>query len=358
MRKIKFGLIGSGWRAEFYMRIAQQIPDIFELTGVVTGNVKKSVALVKEYNVNIVITLEELEETSPEFVVLCIKRGFVPENLEILFKKQIPILCETPPAESVHELNELWKMYDKYKPKIQMAEQFIFQPYYTALNKIICQGKLGEIQNLSMGMLHGYHGISIIRRFLNIQYENCIISGKRHWFDVTDTYSREGRIFDGAIKKQSRDRITLEFENKIVFYDFSCPVQYHSFIRTSHFNIQGTRGEIDDRTIRYLTANNNPVQQDLNRIDLGVYGIQDWSHYGIMLGDEILYLNPFEHARLNDDEIALATSIYKMREYLEDGKEFYSLKDGIQDMYLSLKMEEALENPMSNIITETQMWSK
>ena len=34
MKKIKFAVIGSGWRAQFYIRIAKAVPDMFELTDV------------------------------------------------------------------------------------------------------------------------------------------------------------------------------------------------------------------------------------------------------------------------------------------------------------------------------------
>ena len=104
---------------------------------------------------------------------------------------------------------------------------------------------------------------------------------------MTETYGRDGMIFDGEVFQCSRDRLTLEFDNgTVAYFDFSDPAQYHSFIRTRQLTVQGVRGEIDDMTIRYLTEENIPVTQELNRIDLGVYGNQEWAHYGIMLGEE------------------------------------------------------------------------
>lgn len=111
-------------------------------------------------------------------------------------------------------------------------------------------------------------------------------------------------------------------------------------------------------TIRYLTKENVPVTQQLNRIDLGVYGNQEWSHYGLMLGEEFLYRTPFINARLNDDEIAVATCMKQMWEYVQEGKEFYSLKEALQDMYICLMMEEALANPNKEIESKTQKWAK
>ena len=41
MDKIRFGLIGSGWRAEFYIRIAKALPGIFDLTAVLIRDSEK-----------------------------------------------------------------------------------------------------------------------------------------------------------------------------------------------------------------------------------------------------------------------------------------------------------------------------
>ena len=151
--------------------------------------------------------------------------------------------------------------------------------------------------------------------------------------------------------------MTIEFENgKAAFFDFSDPAQYHSFIRTRQLNIQGERGEIDDLTIRYLTNDNVPVTQSLNRIDLGVYGNQEWSHYGLMLGEQFLYRTPFVNARLNDDELAVGSLLLKMGEYLRNGKNCYGLADALQDMYLCLTMEQAMKMEYQPVTTETQPW--
>ena len=240
-----------------------------------------------------------------------------------------------------------------------MAEQYFLQPLYASWYKAICDGKLGEVENINISSLHGYHGASIIRQFLGTGFENCRIYGKRYWFDVTETYGREGMIFDGEIVKCSRDRLTMEFDNgKVAYFDFSDPAQYHSFIRTRQLTVQGTRGEIDDLTIRYLNEQNIPVTQELRRIDLGVYGNQEWSHYAVMLGEEFLFRTPFVNARFNDDEIAVASCMVKMHEYVNGGTEFYGMADALQDMYICLKMDEALENPVTVVETRTQPWAQ
>lgn len=359
MERKRFGLIGSGWRAEFYIRIAKAVPEKFELAAVLIRDKEKGVAFTEKFGVKVVNTLDELLKEQPEYIVLSIKRGTVADYLIRLFQKGIPVLCETPPGENLEELNKLWESYKKYDAKIQIAEQYFAQPLYSSWSNVIKEGLIGEVENINISSLHGYHGVSIIRQYLNTGYMNCSIYGKRFHFDVTETYGREGMAFDGEIFSCSRDRLTMEFDNgKIAFFDFSDPAQYHSFIRTRQLTIQGVRGEIDDMTIRYLTNQNIPVTQVLDRIDLGEYNNQEWAHYGIMLGEKFVYKTPFINARLNDDEIAVGTCMLKMREYLDSGKEFYSLKEALQDMYICLMMDKALAHPNQQIKTNTQIWAK
>lgn len=355
---MKFALIGAGWRAEFFVRIAKALPEVFELTSVLVRKKEKGIEFAEKFQVNVVSTLEEVLEDDIDFVVLSIKSDDFRDYLPRLYRANVPVLCETPPSFHLEDLELMWEDMKQYEGKIQVAEQYLFQPLYGAWNQVIQDGKLGEIQNINISALHGYHGVSIIRAYLGVGYENCKIEGKRFTFDVTKTDGREGPCFTGELMKSDRDRVTLEFENgKVAFFDFA-GVQYHTFIRTRQLNIQGTRGEIDDLEVRYLTEENIPVQAPLRRVDIGVYNNQGWDHQGIMLNETYLYKNPFPMARLNDDEIAVATCMYKMKAYIEEGVEFYSFKDALQDAYISIKMSEAIRKSGEQVETSTQSWAR
>ena len=356
--KIRFGMIGSGWRAEFFIRIAKALPELFDLAVVMIRDAEKGRAFSEKHQVPVVQTIEELVSYQVEYVVLSVNRGVTSQYLTKLFQMNVPVLCETPPATDVETLEMIWKQAKQYNARIQVAEQYFAQPLFAAWQEVIHQGKLGEVQNISLSIIHGYHAMSIVRRYLDAGMGNCKIIGKQFEFQATKTGSRLGMHFEGEIISCKRDRLTLEFENgKVAYYDF-CGDQYLSFIRSRQLQVQGTRGEIDDLEIRYLTDENVAIHTKLNRTDLGVYNIQGWEHYGIMLNDTYIYKNPFEHARLNDDEIAVATCMYKMREYLETGRELYSLKEACQDAYLGIMMGKALENAYVEIETETQVWAE
>ena len=65
-----------------------------------------------------------------------------------------------------------------------------------------------------------------------------------------------------------------------------------------------------------------PIQQYISNETSRI----SWSADG-----KVLYKNPFGKARLTDEEIAIATCLVKMAEYVESGKEFYSVKQAALD---------------------------
>lgn len=356
MSKIRFAIIGGGWRAEFFVRIAKALPDIFQLSAVILRDEGKAAHFMSKFNVQVYTDFDKLLDMDLDYVVLSIQREAALEFNEKLFKAGIPVLCETPPTASTDELATLWDIVRQYKGKIQVAEQYFAQPLYAAWLRAVEAGYIGEVSNISISALHGYHGVNIIRRFLGVSFEDCTITGRKFTFPVVKTDGREGRCFTGEIVNAGRDRITFEFDNgKVAFYDFS-GIQYASRIRTRQLNVQGVRGEIDDLTIRYLNSKNESVTQCLYRDDQGIYNNRDWSHIGLMLGDKYLYKSPFPAARLNDDEIAIASCMYMMKEYVDNGKEFYNIRDALQDSYFSFMMEEAVGICGLPVRTKRQVW--
>lgn len=358
MSVTRFALIGSGWRSEFFLRIARALPDRFCLTGVLVRDPQRAQALGRAWGVNAVSDLDALLRSRPDFVVLSVKRGAVLPYLNELAARGIPVLCETPPAETIGELNDLWALAQRTGFPLQVAEQYFLQPLYAAWLAAVREGLIGPVQNISLSALHAYHAVSIIRLFLDAGMQPCSLTGRRYAFPVTETSSREGQRFDGEVTQRKRDRIDFVFEGSgVAFFDFS-DVQYHSTIRTRQLNVQGVRGEIDDLCIRYLTGDNLPVEACLHRIDEGVYNNGNWSHQGLMLHDRFLYRNPFPGARLNDDELAVAGCLAGMADYLRTGTPFYPLADALQDSYLSFLMTEALETPWQTIRSQPQGWAQ
>ena len=200
-----------------------------------------------------------------------------------------------------------------------------------------------------------YHAMSIFRKWMNLGFENCRIKGSSFKIPVTKTRSRQGWDTSGEVKESVRNRAELIFDSgKMAFYDFDSE-NYFSPIRSRRWNVQGTRGEIQNMSVCYLDKDNRPITESFSRVDDGIYDIDGWSHLCITFGGQRIYENPFAKARLNDDEIAIATVLMKMKNYVEKGEEFYPLREALQDAYLTYALEEAISTG-EEMITKTQIW--
>lgn len=353
MKKIRYAIIGNGFRAMAFLRIGLALTEQFEVTSVLFRNRDKAMEFSKSYSVPAVLTIEDCLSTNPDFVVIAIGRDANPEMINKLVPYGIPMLVETPPATNMDDLLSLWDTFVKKDVKIQIAEQYFLQPLYEAKLKVLAKGILGEVNNLSISWAHDYHGISLIRKLLGVGFEQAQICGKNYQFPVTVTDSRHGIKTDGDVILADRARYTIEFESgKVAFYDFASNVQYRSKIRSRYLTIQGVRGEMENETVRSLTKDNQPfiqnfqITQDINTL----------STYSINLGSECLYVNPLVHNRFTDDEIAIARCLIGMHQYLLTGNSFYSFAEGCQDTYFFLLMQEALKNPNTPVRTKVQPW--
>lgn len=356
MSACRFGLIGTGYRAAYFARVAQALPERFQVCGLLGRNREKAEAFAQRYGIPLCADLDQLLAAKPSFVVLSVSRGQSLPLLTELMRRGLPVLCETPPAETEEELKALWQEALRLRARVDVAEQYFLQPLYHAWHEAIRMGLLGPVQAISLSALHGYHAVSIIRRFLGVGMEGCSLSGERHELQAVKTSGRDGPCFDGSIQEYRRDRVSLRFDSgKLGLFDFA-GIQYHSFIRTRQLTVQGLRGEIDDLSIRYLGEDFQPMRQQLERFDFGRYDSREMALHRLMLGERLLYENPFPNARLNDDELAIAGCLQGMAAYAAGGAPFYGLREGLQDSYLALRMEEALQNPLQLVRTEPMPW--
>lgn len=354
--KMRILMVGRGWRSQIFFRAVENLKEHMEIVGILMHTKQRAKEVEEETGKFATDDMEEALRLQPDFVILCVPRPVMKDYIIRFMKEDIPVLCETPPGKTVEELNELWQEKLRHNGKVQVAEQYFMQPYYSAVQNIIDKGLLGEVVNVNMSAIHGYHAISIFRKWMNIDCESCTIRGSRFTFPVTKTRDRAGWHETGEIIQPVRDRAELIFENgKTAFFDFDHE-QYFSPIRSRRWNVQGVRGEIQNMSVCYLNEKNQPVTEAMHREDDGVYNIDGWSHMYISFKGERIYENPFSGMRINDDEIAVTDMMMRMKKYVETGEDFYPLRDGLQDAYLDFSMEKALVTG-EVLKTEEQSWS-
>ena len=355
--KITFGLYGSGWRSEFFLRISKLLPEKFCVDGVITTNSEKSKIFKEASGVKIYPNLTEyLKNNNPLFIVESVNKSVSSEITMDILKKGIPVLMETPAGAN---LETMLKMYNEMPntAKLQIAEQYPFHPLHMARLNLIESGKLGNIQHVQVSFSHGYHGIALIRKFLGIGFENAKITATNFSVSGLSGVSRLGEPKEEEILTENQTIAILNFGNKTALYNFETG-QHRSWIRTPIIQIKGERGEIFNETFKYLPNFKTPIEMELKRINLGEnQNVEGFGLKGITVGERWCYKNSYPNSRLSDDEIAVAMCLEKIANYIINGEQFYSFSEAAQDMYLSLMIDKALEQNIQ-VMTEIMPWAK
>ncbi|MFL0557815.1 Gfo/Idh/MocA family protein [Paenibacillus barengoltzii] len=354
--KLRIGMVGGGWRAEFYLRIARALPERFEVSNIYMRDEAKGREVNWVWGVPVTTNWEAfLKQRDFDFVVLSLPRTVTPEYLVRLAAAGIPVLTETPPAVDLSGLYQLYETVGS-TAKIQVAEQFLFQPMHAARLAVARSGLLGEVSHVQVSAGHGYHGISLIRQLLGVGFEEAEIRGEQISSPLVQGPGRGGWPEVEQIVTSSQTIALLRFGERTALFDFTYD-QYFSPIRRHRVLVRGVRGEIDGTELRYLRDFRTPVELQLRRVDAGQNGsLLGYYHEGVLAGSEWVYVNPFRPGRLTDEEIAIATSLEKMGQYVHGGPSFYSLAEAAQDQYLSLMMEQAVQSGQT-VRTERQPWA-
>ena len=333
---IKYGIIGAGWRSEFYLRIAALMPDTFKVSGIYIRNKQKREEFSQKYNAPIFDTLEKLLQTDYDFIVSCVNKAGICDTVRELAGKNIPLLTETPIGTSNKEIDDF---LCEIKPdwRVQVAEQFHFMPRNAAIKCIIDSGVLGEITQVQLSCCHDYHAASLIRFFLGTGNEMPETSSFTLPDKVNRYNSRAGLLSEPETVTAEEKFVVLRFKGKTAVYDFNYE-QYFSDIRRSRILIRGTNGEILNNECTYL-KNGFPHSFRLRRNSYGENeSLDGFTLVNITAEGKVLYENPFKSARLSDEEIAIATCLLNMKKYLDTGTPFYSLEDAALDSKIFLSV--------------------
>ena len=358
---MRIGFIGNGWRANGYWRVIRQVPERFEVSGVLFRDAGKAAAYDAKSPGLAFTDLDAFLKQDHDMVFILLPRSVVLPYIERCLEAGFPLLVETPPADGVEQLWQVWALQRRYGAKIQVAEQYFLQPYHRAVRALVDRGVLGEVSNLRVAMAHDYHGISLMRRLLGAGDAPCTIAAQRFSFPVLRHCGREGLIRGAkTLRDDSRKVASFAFEGgKVGFFDFAGE-QYFNYFRGRHLNVQGALGEINDYDVA-CWSDGMPVSSRLERQDAGRdSNLEGFFHRGFTWNGAFVYESPFApypEARLTDDEIAMGSMLLGMERMIRTGEEICPLKEALQDTYLYLMMDESIRLGVP-VRTEIQPWQQ
>ena len=355
MKPLSFVIIGSGYRAVFWSKVAKRYPEQFILKYMYCRTKEKAERIAAEHDIPTTSSIEEIEAVKPDFVVVAVSKDSICAVTKEWAQKGYPVLCETPAAMTVEELKELWFLTQN-GAKIQVAEQYHRYPIMLAGLNAIAERKLGDPYAVRLSVAHDYHGVSLVRRMLQPTHPEKLrldhVEGQKYTFTVRETDSRYGAIKDGSVKERERSIVTMQFAGgTVAFYDFS-GVQYRSFIRSRHVNVQGQDGEWNDVWLRYVDEDFEPVTEKVLPWLNPKYEFLNTSQ---LLQESYEWTGAMELTTMQE-EYAVASMMCDMRAYIEDGLEVYPMAEALEDAYVFLLMEKAYHQPGKPVYPENMPW--
>ncbi len=297
-------------------------------------------------------SVEAGEAFELDFVVIAVNKASIADVCAEWAVRGYPVLCETPAGVSLEKLCMLWDLHERGNARISVCEQYHRYPEIAAGLLAISQGRIGTPSSAYLSLCHDYHAASVLRRMLGTKGEAFSIRAAVIKSPVVETDSRYGPITDGRMSERERVRAYIEYESgKNAVYDFS-GVQYHSFLRTRHLLLRCDRGEWNDRSLLYLDGEGRPRAGQLRMSVPDRYRELETPELREFLRAERLSLG-MENIQ---DEFAMATMLFDMREYIEGGDPPYPLREALDDAYFWLLLQEALRRPWEEVRSGRMSW--
>ncbi|GAB2607479.1 hypothetical protein Aab01nite_02990 [Paractinoplanes abujensis] len=340
-----FAVVGSGWRAEMFWRLAAALPDV-ECVG----------AVVRTPRDLPVPTFSSLDDIRPDFVVTAVPWAANPSVIVEAVDRGLPVLAETPPAPGADGLTELWQRTGD-TGLVQVAEQYLLVPAHAARLAAVRAQVIGTPTQVQVSSTHMYHAVSMMRGFLGAGRGPVTVRASRSTAPLVDPLTRDGWTDDPEPRPATTTIATIDFGDGLSgLYDFT-DNQWHNQLRFRRIVVRGTHGELRDDEVVRLTEPRTIVRSPLVRRQTGYdLDLDDFDTDTITLGDRVLFRNPFPGRRFNDEEIAIATLLRRMADWVRgDGPPPYPLADGAHDHRIALAVEESADTDRT-VTIPTPIW--
>jgi predicted dehydrogenase len=345
-----FALIGSGWRAQMFLKVARELGTI-QCSGVVLRTPRR-------LDVPTFTSLDAcLDERPVDFVLTATPRAVTPAFILEAVDRGLPVLAETPPASDLDGLRALWSAVGD-SGLVQVAEQYPMMPSHAARAALVASGVIGTPTQVQISSTQQYHAVALIRTLLAAGRGPVSVRASRFTAPLVNPLSRDGWTDDEEAYPTTTTIATLDFgDGRSGVYDFT-EQQTRNQLRFRRLTVRGSAGELhNDEVVRMAdphTLVRTPLIRRQTGYDLDLIGY-DTEH--ITLGSSVLYRNAYPGTRWMDDEIAMATLLERTSEWARgQGPPPYPLAEGVQDQQVALAIEESADRD-TTVTTSREAWS-
>ncbi|WP_405969312.1 Gfo/Idh/MocA family oxidoreductase [Streptomyces sp. NBC_00988] len=360
---ILFGIVGSGWRAEFFVRLARALPERLAVAGVVTRSADRAARVAAEWGVPAFRTVDELCGAAPEFVIPSVPWEVTPHIVQELVEHGTPVLAETPPAPDIRGLGRLWDAVGAAKRPgggalVQVAEQYTLMPGHAARLALVRRGVIGEVSSVQVSSTHMYHAMSLIRHTLGVGFGPATVTARAFTAPLADPLTPAGWTDDLTPKDAVTTLALLDFgAARTALYDFT-DNQWWNPLRARRIVVRGSLGEIVDDAVVRMADPRTPVESALTRRRTGTdLNLEGSEVHHISFDGDVVWRNEYVGASLSEDDLAVVDLLCRTGAWVRDaGPEPYPLADGCQDHLLALACEESARTG-TPVTTTVQPWA-
>ena len=358
MNPVRLAIVGSGWRAAFFARLARLLPEQFTLVGFAARQASTARAVTAQWGVPAVQSPEELVRAlRPDLVVTSVPRSANEAVVTALVAAGARVLSETPPASDLAGLRRLWSAVGGTQ-RVQVAEQYLLMPGHAARQEIVARGVIGKATSVQLSSTHGYHAVSMMRGLLGVGFDAVTVQARRFVADLADPLNRAGWTDDASPKPAGTVLATLDFgDGRSGLYDFT-DNQWHNQLRLRRILVRGSLGELADDTVVHLMAPRTIVTSRLTRAQLGHdLNLDGHDTEHLLFEGNVVWRNPFLGLRLMDEEIAIAAMMVAAGRWARDeGPPPYPLAHACQDHAIALAIDEAVVSGRP-VTTAREVWA-
>lgn len=352
----RVGIVGTGWRAATYLDLSRLLPELYEVRAVMAMSTELAAQVEATWPVRAVLSTAELPADELDFVIACVPPAATPGVAGLLAAAGHAVLIETPPAETLSALSSFHTHCSREEFRIQVAEQYPFRPAFAAQAAGLGTGLIGDPQIARLSVAHGPHAVRLARTLLGVGFEPVSVTARGY---VDRSLAGWGRTRSAPTDRSEPAhgvRAELAWSGgRTALIDFN-DTQYFSPIRAQHLSVHGIRGEVHDDSWSWVGDDGQLCRMRTAYERCGTHGDLDPLHLKrISLGERTLFANPFAPSSLSDEQIAIAETIRRMRDYVETGLAFSSLEDACHDQYLSLLIAQAQESGR-RVESTAQVW--
>jgi predicted dehydrogenase len=326
--------------------------------GVVARKDEIQSALTERFGVQAYSSISQLlSKNKPDYAISSVSWDSNPSVVEELVSAGVYVLCETPPAPTLEGLQKLWAAVGS-SGMVQVAEQYLSLPGHSARLAITKSGVIGDVTSVELSSTHGYHAVSIMRGFLQSGFEPTTITTRQFQAPLVDPLSRNGFNTDLSPKNAKTTISLIDFgSGKSGVYNF-VDNQWHNQLRHRRIVVRGSRGEIVDDSVIRLIEGPAITTSRIERYQLGYdLNLDGYDTEHLSFDGKVVFKNPFIGLRFMDEEIAIATLMVQMADWINgNAKAPYPLNEACQDHLVSLAIDESIALGKS-VTTRKQDWA-